>query len=127
VASLAVGMAMFGGAVFLGQYFQIGRGYSPTEAGLLTIPMMAGLLFSSTISGRLIRRPARSSRTSSPARVVLVAGFAVLASIDHQTRCGTSALGMALVGIGVGMTMQNLVLAVQNDVRCRSSARPAAR
>ena len=41
LASLAVGMAMFGGAVFLGQYFQIGRGYTPTEAGLLTIPMMA--------------------------------------------------------------------------------------
>src|SRR5262249_36433145 len=56
LASVAVGMAMFGGAVFLGQYFQIGRGYSPTEAGLLTIPMMAGVLFSSTITGRLIPR-----------------------------------------------------------------------
>src|SRR5690606_38666473 len=38
LASLSVGMAMFGGAVFLGQYFQIGRGYGPTAAGLLTIP-----------------------------------------------------------------------------------------
>src|SRR5699024_1870030 len=56
IASLAVGMAMFGGAVFLGQYFQIGRGYSPTEAGLLTIPLMAGVLISSIITGRMITR-----------------------------------------------------------------------
>lgn len=67
VASLAVGMAMFGGAVFLGQYFQIGRGYSPTEAGLLTIPLMAGVLVSSTVAGRWSPGPARSSRTSSRA------------------------------------------------------------
>lgn len=59
LASLAVGMAMFGGAVFLGQYFQIGRGYSPTEAGLLTIPLMFGVLVSSTISGRMVSRSGR--------------------------------------------------------------------
>ncbi len=54
LASLAVGMALFGGAVFLGQYYQVGRGFSPTEAGLMTIPMMAGVLLSSTISGQII-------------------------------------------------------------------------
>lgn len=58
-ASLTVGVAMFGGAVFLSQYFQIGRGFSPTRAGLLTIPLMAGLLISSTISGRLVSRSGR--------------------------------------------------------------------
>ena len=68
VASLAVGMAMFGGAVFLGQYFQIGRGYSPTTAGLLTIPLMAGVLLASVVAGRLIAGPDGSSRTSWPAR-----------------------------------------------------------
>ena len=51
LASLSVGMAMFGGAVFLGQYFQVSRGYSPTEAGLLMIPMMVGTFVSSTVSG----------------------------------------------------------------------------
>ena len=54
VASAAVGIAMFGGTTFLGQYFQVARGYSPTHAGLLTIPLMAGLLVSSP-------EPARSS------------------------------------------------------------------
>ncbi len=51
VASVAIGVAMFGSSVFLGQYLQISRGYSPTAAGLLTIPMVAGLLLSSTVSG----------------------------------------------------------------------------
>src|SRR4051812_49815741 len=51
VASVAIGVAMFGSTVFLGQYLQISRGYSPTAAGLLTIPMVAGLLISSTVSG----------------------------------------------------------------------------
>ncbi|NUT22671.1 MAG: MFS transporter, partial [Hamadaea sp.] len=116
IASLAVGMAMFGGAVFLGQYFQIGRGYSPTEAGLLTIPMMAGVLVSSTVTGRLISRSGTIKRFIVAGTIVLIAGFVVLSTIDHETPLGLVGLGMALVGIGVGMTMQNLVLAVQNDV-----------
>ncbi|NUT07215.1 MAG: MFS transporter [Hamadaea sp.] len=116
IASLAVGMAMFGGAVFLGQYFQIGRGYTPTEAGLLTIPMMAGVLVSSTVTGRLISRSGTVKRFIVGGTIVLIAGFLVLSTIDHETPLGLVGLGMALVGVGVGMTMQNLVLAVQNDV-----------
>jgi EmrB/QacA subfamily drug resistance transporter len=116
LASLAVGMAMFGGAVFLGQYFQIGRGYSPTEAGLLTIPLMAGVLVSSTVSGRLITRTGRIKPYIVAGTLILVAGFAVLSRIDHQTALWYVGAGMALVGIGVGMSMQNLVLSVQNTV-----------
>jgi EmrB/QacA subfamily drug resistance transporter len=116
LASLAVGMAMFGGAVFLGQYFQIGRGYSPTEAGLLTIPLMAGVLVSSTISGRLISQTGRIKPYIVAGTIILVGGFAVLSTIDHQTNLWIVGTGMALVGIGVGMSMQNLVLSVQNTV-----------
>jgi hypothetical protein len=119
LASCAVGMAMFGGAVFLGQYFQIGRGYSPTEAGLLTIPMMAGVLVSSTISGQLISRTGRIKPYIISGMFVLVAGFLVLSTMDHETPLGIVALGMALMGVGVGMSMQNLVLAVQNTVQLR--------
>jgi EmrB/QacA subfamily drug resistance transporter len=119
LASLAVGMAMFGGAVFLGQYFQIGRGYSPTEAGLLTIPMMAGVLVSSTISGRLISATGRIKPYIVAGTIILVGGFAVLATMDHQTSLWIVGTGMALVGIGVGMSMQNLVLSVQNTVQLK--------
>ena len=119
LASLAVGMAMFGGAVFLGQYFQIGRGYSPTEAGLLTIPLMAGVLVSSTISGRLITKTGKIKPYIVAGTIILVAGFLVLSTMDHQTSLWIVGTGMALVGIGVGMSMQNLVLSVQNTVRLR--------
>ncbi|MDX6279262.1 MAG: hypothetical protein QOH03_333, partial [Kribbellaceae bacterium] len=56
VASMAVGVAMFGSALFLGQYFQVARGYSATEAGLLTIPMMLGSFVGSVGAGQLITR-----------------------------------------------------------------------
>ena len=84
VASLAVGMAMFGGAVFLGQYFQIGRGYCPTEAGLLTIPMMAGVLCSSIVAGPLITRTGKIKPYIVAGAVVLVAGFGLLS--HHRPR-----------------------------------------
>ncbi|MFG1651626.1 MDR family MFS transporter [Micromonospora sp. NPDC049275] len=116
LGSLAVGMAMFGGAVFLGQYFQIGRGYSPTEAGLLTIPMMAGVLGSSIVAGRLITRTGRIKPYIVAGSIILVAGFALLGTIDHETSLVLVGVAMFIVGTGVGMTMQNLVLAVQNTV-----------
>ncbi|RZU51735.1 EmrB/QacA subfamily drug resistance transporter [Krasilnikovia cinnamomea] len=116
LGSLAVGMAMFGGAVFLGQYFQIGRGYSPTEAGMLTIPMMAGVVLSSVIAGRLITRSGRVKPYIVAGSLILVAGFAALGTIDHETSLTLVGAAMFVVGVGVGMTMQNLVLAVQNTV-----------
>ena len=116
LGSLAVGMAMFGGAVFLGQYFQIGRGYSPTEAGLLTIPMMVGVLISSIVAGRMITATGKIKPYIVFGAVVLVVGFAMLGTIDHETSLVLVGLAMFIVGVGVGMTMQNLVLAVQNTV-----------
>ncbi|MDF2705341.1 MAG: EmrB/QacA family drug resistance transporter [Nonomuraea muscovyensis] len=119
LASLAVGMAMFGGSVFLGQYFQIGRGYGPTAAGLLTIPMMVGVLFSSTISGRMVSKSGRTKSYIIVGLVVLLAGFAGLATIDHRTSMVLVSAYMLAVGVGVGMSMQNLVLVIQNTVPLR--------
>ncbi|MFJ4836962.1 MDR family MFS transporter [Streptomyces sp. NPDC088746] len=116
IASLSVGMAMFGGAVFLGQYFQIGRGNSPTEAGLLTIPLMLGVLISSTVAGRLVSKTGKVKPYIITGVVVLTLGFLGLSTIDHETSLVIVSLGMLAVGIGVGMSMQNLVLVVQNTV-----------
>jgi len=120
VASVAVGMAMFGGAVFLGQYFQIGRGYSPTEAGLLTTPLMGGVLVSSIVVGRLVSRTGRIKPYVLGGSIVLVVGFFALSRITHTTPLWYVAVGMLLIGLGVGATMQNLVLAVQNTVALRN-------
>jgi EmrB/QacA subfamily drug resistance transporter len=116
VASVAVGIAMFGGSVFLGQYFQVARGYSPTEAGLLTMPLMIGVLVSSIVAGRVITATGHYKWIIVGGLVVLVTGFALLSTIDHTTALPLIGTYMALVGLGVGMSMQNLVLAVQNTV-----------
>jgi EmrB/QacA subfamily drug resistance transporter len=119
LASLAVGMAMFGGAVFLGQYFQVSRGYTPTEAGLLMIPMMLGTLVSSTVSGLVVSRTGKLKAQIVAGTVILVAGFGVLSTLKHDTSLLIVFAGLATMGIGVGMSMQNLVLAVQNTVALR--------
>jgi MFS family permease len=116
IASVAIGVAMFGSSVFLGQYLQISRGYSPTAAGLLTIPMVAGLLLSSTVSGILITRHGRWKRYLVAGSVLVVVGFGLLATIDHETNMVLLGVFLFVLGVGIGMTMQNLVLAVQNTV-----------
>ncbi|MFR9805344.1 MFS transporter [Pseudonocardia sp. RS010] len=117
VASVAVGVAMFGSAVFLGQYFQIARGYTPTVSGLLTLPMIVGSTVSATLSGQLIARLGRWKGFLVGGAVLMIAGFGLLATIDHATNMVLVGAFLAVLGLGMGMTMQNLVLAVQNTVR----------
>jgi EmrB/QacA subfamily drug resistance transporter len=116
IASVAVGVAMFGASVFLGQYLQISRGYSPTYAGLLTIPMIAGLVLSSTVSGILITRTGRWKAFLVVGAVLVALGFGLLSTIDHMTNMVLFGGFLFVLGVGIGMTMQNLVLAVQNTV-----------
>lgn len=119
LGSLAVGIAMFGGSVFLGQYFQVARGYSASEAGLITIPLMAGVFLSSTVSGALITRYGRWKPFLVSGATLVVVGFAMLGVIDHETPLPYLFVAMGVVGVGVGMSMQNLLLAVQNTVELR--------
>ncbi|WP_185036595.1 MDR family MFS transporter [Streptomyces candidus] len=116
VASLLVGVAMFGGTVFLSQYFQIALGKSPTTAGLMSLPMILGLLVSSTVAGQLISKTGRWKAYLVAGAFIMTAGLALLSTIDAGTHFGLLSLYMAVLGVGVGMLMQNLVLAAQNDV-----------
>lgn len=119
LASIAVGVALFGGSVFLGQYFQIARGYSPTAAGLLTLPMMVGAMLSATVSGQLITRTGKWKRYLLTGAIAMTVGFFLLATIDHSTDMRLVGAYLFVLGVGMGMTMQNLVLAVQNTVNPR--------
>ncbi|MGR6317807.1 MDR family MFS transporter [Micromonospora soli] len=116
IASIAVGVGMFGASVFLGQYFQISRGESPTMSGLMTLPMIGGLLVASTVVGRIITNTGRWKRYLVAGSVLLTAGFATMGTLRADTPYWRIAIFMALIGLGLGMTMQNLVLAVQNTV-----------
>ena len=116
IASASVGVALFGVAVFLSQYLQISRGESPTASGLLTIPMMVGILISSTLVGRRISKTGRYKKFMVTGAALLTVGLALMGMLDEHTSLIELGAFMSLVGLGVGMVMQNLVLVVQNSV-----------
>ncbi|WP_083884090.1 MDR family MFS transporter [Nocardia higoensis] len=116
IASIAVGIGMFGATTFLGQYYQTARAYSPTVAGILTIPMVGGMLVASVVSGQLITRFGKWKPFVIGGAVLMVVGFALLSTIDHATSLWLVGIYITVVGMGTGMMMQNLVLAVQNTV-----------
>jgi MFS family permease len=115
-ASVMIGVAMFGSTVYLSQYFQIARGMTPTEAGLMSIAMVGGLFLSSIVTGRIITRTGRWKRYLVGGMVFVVIGLALLSTIDDTTNLIAVGVFMAVLGVGLGATMQNLVLAVQNNV-----------
>ncbi|ANG84030.1 multidrug MFS transporter [Microbacterium aurantiacum] len=114
VASISTGVAMFGTSVFLSQYMQMARGATPTEAGLMTIPMIAGLLVASIVVGALISRFGQWKPYLVADSLLLTVGSFALSTIEYDTNFALVSLYMVLLGAGVGMTMQNLVLIVQN-------------
>jgi EmrB/QacA subfamily drug resistance transporter len=115
IASVLIGVAMFGSTVYLSQYFQLARGMSPTEAGLMSIAMVGGLLVSSIVSGRIISATGYWKRWLVGGMVLVVASLALLGTIDETTSLVAIGAFMAVLGIGLGSTMQNLVLSVQNN------------
>ncbi|MEV5463188.1 MFS transporter, partial [Streptomyces cellulosae] len=116
LASLFVGVAMFAGTVFFSQYFQLARDKSPTMSGVMTIPMIAGLFVSSTVSGQVITRTGRWKAWLVAGGVLVTAGLGMLGTIRYDTEYWHIAIFMALLGLGIGMMMQNLVLCTQNQV-----------
>ena len=116
IASVMVGLALFGAITFLGQYFQTARHYSPTEAGLLTIPMVVGMLTGTMFSGLMITRFGKWKPFIIGGSILLTIGLALLGTIDHATPIAAISVYMFVMGLGTGSLMQNLVLAVQNTV-----------
>jgi EmrB/QacA subfamily drug resistance transporter len=117
VASLAVGIAMFGTTVYLSQYLQLAQGHTPTEAGLLTLPMVVGLFGSSTIIGGIISRTGVWKRYMVAGSVLLIAGIGLLGTLRYDTPYALLAVFMLVLGLGLGMVMQNLVLVTQNSLQ----------
>ena len=114
-ASVLVGLSMFGSTVYLSQYFQSARGMSPTEAGLMSIAMVGGLLVSSILTGRAISRTGLWKRYLVSGMTLVVIGMGLLGTIDATTSLIWIGVFMAVLGVGLGATMQNLVMAVQNN------------
>ena len=116
IAAAMVGIAMFAATVYLSQYFQLSRGMTPTDAGLMSISMVGGLVISSNISGRVITATGLLKRWLVGGMALVIVGLTLLSTIDSETPLVEVGVFMAIVGIGLGATMQNLVLVVQNNV-----------
>jgi EmrB/QacA subfamily drug resistance transporter len=116
IAGISVGIAMFGTTVFLSQYMQIARGMSPTESGLLSIPMVVGLFSASIVIGRRVTRTGLYKRWMLLGATLLTLGLALMGTLDETTSLIELSAFMLVVGAGLGMLMQNLVLVVQNTV-----------
>ncbi|WP_328872416.1 MFS transporter [Streptomyces sp. NBC_00287] len=116
LASLLVGVAMFAGTVFFSQYFQLARDKSPTMSGVMTIPMIAGLFVSSTVSGAIITKTGKWKAWLVTGGVLVTAGLGLLGTMRYDTEYWHIAVFMAVMGLGIGMMMQNLVLSTQNQV-----------
>jgi EmrB/QacA subfamily drug resistance transporter len=114
-----VGLALFGAVTYLPLYLQIVKGVSPTRSGLQLTPLMLGLLITSIASGRLITRWGKYRVFPIVGTAVVTVGMALLSRLSLHTSLWVVVLDMIVLGLGLGMVMQVLVLAVQNAVDYR--------
>jgi EmrB/QacA subfamily drug resistance transporter len=111
-----VGLAMFGALSFIPLFLQVVDGDSPTKSGLRLLPMMAGLLVASIGTGQLITRFGRYKIYPIVGSVFMALGLGLLSRIDEKTSGVVLGVDMAVFGFGLGLTMQVLIIAVQNAV-----------
>ena len=112
-----IGMAMFGAIIFIPLYLQLVYGASPTSSGLRLLPLMAGLLVAAILSGRAITKVGRYKIFPIAGTATLVVGMYLLSTLGVDTPSWVVSIYMLVVGVGIGLVMQVLVLVVQNDVR----------
>jgi EmrB/QacA subfamily drug resistance transporter len=118
-AGFILGLVMFGSIIFIPLYLQIVKGASPTESGLLMLPMMVGVIVTSVLSGRAMSRLGRYKWFPVAGSITLFAGMLLFTRLHVGTPLWISFFYMIVIGVGLGLGMQSLVLAVQNSVDLR--------
>lgn len=116
---MVVGFALFGSITYLPLFLQRVHGSTPTESGLQLVPMMGGLLVTSIASGRIITRTGRYRVFPIAGTAILTIGLLLLQRLQPETGVLERSLYLLVIGLGLGMVMQVLVLAVQNAVEYR--------
>jgi EmrB/QacA subfamily drug resistance transporter len=117
--SFVIGIGMFGGMASIPLYLQIVKGASPTKAGLLILPLVAGIMAASLVSGQLTSRTGRYRIFPIIGSALLVVGMLLLSTISAYTPLWQTDLYMLVFGAGLGLNMQTIVLAMQNAVPVR--------
>ena len=111
-----IGFTMFGSIVYLPLYLQVVHGASPTKSGLELLPMVAGMLITFVLSGQLVTRTGRYKIFPILGSAVVGVGLVALSRLGPDTAFAYAAIGMFIIGLGLGLVMQVLVVAVQNAV-----------
>ena len=117
--SIVIGVGLFGGIASIPLYLQIVKGASPTEAGLLILPMVAGIMAAAVISGQLTSRTGHYRVFPIIGSAFLVIAMLLLHTIGAHTPLWQTDLYMVVFGAGLGLNMQSIILAMQNAVPVR--------
>ncbi|MEU1018982.1 MDR family MFS transporter [Streptomyces sp. NPDC005898] len=116
VISFVVGFAMFGAMTYLPTFLQVVQGVSPTMSGVHMLPMVAGMLLSTTASGQIVSRTGRWKVFPVVGTAVTTVGLLLLHRLDEHSSTGEMSAYFFVFGLGLGLVMQVLVLIVQNAV-----------
>ncbi|MFF9129904.1 DHA2 family efflux MFS transporter permease subunit [Streptomyces sp. NPDC014806] len=116
VISFIVGFAMFGAMTYLPTFLQVVQGVSPTLSGVHMLPMVFGLLLSSTLSGQIVSRTGRWKVFPITGTAVTTIGLLLLHRLDEHSSTAEMSAYFFVFGLGLGLVMQVLVLIVQNAV-----------
>lgn len=116
VISFIVGFAMFGAMTYLPTFLQVVHSISPTMSGVHMLPMVAGLLVSSTVSGQIVSRTGRWKVFPIAGTGVTAIGLLLLHQLDENSSAAEMSSYLLVFGLGLGLVMQVLVLIVQNSV-----------
>jgi EmrB/QacA subfamily drug resistance transporter len=111
-----IGIAMFGALIFIPVYLQVVDGMSPTKSGLAMLPMVIGIFTTSIGAGQLMTRTGRYKHFPILGAAVTTVALFLLAGLDNQTPYWQAGLSMFVMGLGLGLTMQVLIVVVQNSV-----------
>ncbi len=117
--SFILSLTMFGAVIYLPVYFQLVRDDSPVIAGLMLIPIMLGMIVTSTWSGFMVSKLGRYKVFPIIGCSVMVVSLWLMSSVTIETSYGTLAWKMVLLGVGMGLIMQIMIIATQNAVDIR--------
>ncbi len=109
-----IGAGMFGGMIMLPLYLQIVKGSSPTRAGLQTIPLMVGMIAASQLAGRIMQRTGRYKVFPIVGTALAAVGMLLMSRLGVDTSMTEISVYMVVLGVGLGLSMQMLIIAVQN-------------
>lgn len=116
ILGIIVGVGMFGGMMTLPLLIQIVNGASPTESGFLMLPMVAGMMSASIVSGQVTSKTGKYRIFMITGTGMLMLGYVSLFAYQYNTPMWVMSISMVIIGMGLGQLMQTLTLAAQNSV-----------